>query len=117
MAAEKIIQKVEEYKNKTIKAAYEKALEQYNEASDFYRDTGYDRYYNKMQRLESEMSKLDAYIHADVPETLQSSDIREFYKMQKDLKSLKNKVFYLEKDLNLPYCNELETIKDILRDY
>ena len=46
----KTIEKIETYKAKEIAKALEKAKQGYEEAKDFYSDTGYDRYFHKMQK-------------------------------------------------------------------
>lgn len=59
----KTIEKIETYKAKEIEKAISKLKPAYEEAKDFYTDTGYDRYYNKMQKIESELQELEEYIH------------------------------------------------------
>lgn len=44
----KYIEKVEKYKEKVLLPALEKLKTECEEAEDFFRDTGYDRYFNKM---------------------------------------------------------------------
>ena len=58
----KLIEKVEAYKEKVIGKEIEKNELKYKEAADNYNDTGYDRYYNKMQKLDKELDELKNYI-------------------------------------------------------
>lgn len=61
----KYVEKVEKYKEKELTAALEKLRSEYKEAEDFYNDTGYDRYFNKMQRREMQIDEIEAYLESD----------------------------------------------------
>lgn len=50
MTGKEVIEKVEAYKTRTVGNALNKAKEEYQDAKGSYNDTGYDRYYNKMNR-------------------------------------------------------------------
>ena len=115
----KIIEKIEAYKTKELEKAIAKAKQGYEEARDFYNDTGYDRYYNKMNKCEAELQELKDYLHKDkvVVEKLSTNEYKEYFKMKQDLQSLKSKLFYLVKDLGLPATAELISMQDILREY
>ena len=55
--AEKTIERCKEICHKQIS----KFEEEYLEAEGNYRDLGYDRYYNKMERLKDEINKLECF--------------------------------------------------------
>lgn len=57
----KYVEKVEQYKEKVLKPALEKLKAEHEEAEDSYRDTGYDRYYKKMQKCESQIEEIEQY--------------------------------------------------------
>ena len=65
MTGKEVIEKVEAYKVRTVGNALNKAKEEYQDAEGSYNDTGYDRYYNKMNRLEKTIEELEAYIEKD----------------------------------------------------
>lgn len=87
----KLIEKVEAYKEKVIGKEIEKNELKYKEAADNYNDTGYDRYYNKMQKLDKELKLA--------------------------MKSLRSHFLYVKSDLNLPYTRDLERMEEILNDF
>lgn len=111
----KAIEKVEAYKDKTIKTALERAKEQYQDAKDFYNQTGYDRYYNKMNRLEQEINELEEYQHRD---DVILAAIAERTKVKQEIEELKkvlrNKLFYLLEAI--PECSEGRSIQMWLED-
>lgn len=113
----KIIEKIENYKKKTLGAAIDKLEVEYANAKEFYNDTGYDRYFKKMSKCEEELEKLYAYRDKDNVTGLTTDEYKEYLKMKQDLSAVKSKIFYLIKDLNLPSTAELIGIQDILRDY
>lgn len=59
--AEKTIARV----NDILDKAMESLRNEYKEAEGNYRDTGWDRYYNKMERIEAEIEELKKYRHVD----------------------------------------------------
>ena len=115
----KRIEKVESYKKKILNQALEKLKAEYAEAEDFYRDTGYDRYFKKMQKCEAELQEIEEYLCKDevVTKDLSTEQYREYLKMKQDLTTIKNKLFYLVTDLGLPVTADLTAIQDILKDY
>lgn len=106
----KAIEKVEAYKTRTIVAALEKARLERAEALGSFNDTGYDRYYNKANRLEKEIAELEDYIDRDraIDEAIAVKK-----KSQEQLagikKALQNKIFYLLKAI--PKCSEGESLR------
>ncbi len=61
----KTIEKCEAYKRKTVETALEKARAAYEEARGSFNDTGYDRYYNRMEKLGREINELEEYQQRD----------------------------------------------------
>ena len=61
----KTIEKIENYKAEQLEKALAKAQKEYDEANRSFYDTGYDRYYNKMLRVEKEIEELTAYKDRD----------------------------------------------------
>lgn len=115
----KTIEKIETYKTKELEKAILKAKTGYAEAKEFYTDTGYDRYFNKMQKCENELQELEKYLYKDevVVTDLSTEQYKEYLKMKQDLATIKNKLFYLVADLGLPATADLVSMQDILRDY
>lgn len=118
MKGKEVIEKVEAYKAKTIGNALNKAKEEYRDAKEFYNDTGYDRYYNKMIRLEKTIEELEAYIEKDKvnERLLDLKSEKEFNrkKMQEIKKDLLNKLFYLLKVI--PECSEARSLEDYIKN-
>lgn len=113
----KYIEKVEEYKEKTLGKALEKLKAECEEAKDFYTDTGYDRYYNKMNKCEAQIDEIEEYLRGGKEEKvcLQPEEYKELLQLRQVVKNVKSKVFYLSKDL--PMCADLLNLQDMLRDY
>ena len=109
----KTIEKIEEYKAEKIQIAIDRAGAALEDAKACYRDTGYDRYYNKMQRLEKEIEELEAYRDRD---KAIAEAIAEKQKVRRELdeikKDLGNKLFYLL--AAIPECSEAKSIKTYL---
>ena len=115
----KTIEKIETYKAKEIAKALEKAKQGYEEAKDFYSDTGYDRYFHKMQKCENELRELEDYLQKDeaVVKDLSTEQYREYVDMKKDIQSLISKFFYMFADFNLTETSEVQGIQRILEKY
>lgn len=115
----KTVEKIEAYKAKEIKKAIEKAKQGYEEAKDFYVDSGYDRYYRKMEKCEKELQELEDYLHKDEVKVsdLSTDQYREYIEMKKDIESLISKFFFMFADLNLPETSEVLGIQRILEKY
>lgn len=121
MTGKEVIEKVEAYKTKTVENALNKAKEEYQDAEGSYNDTGYDRYYNKMNRLEKTIEELEAYIEKDrVNERL--LDLKSELECEKELnrkkiqeikKDLMNKLFYLLKAI--PECAEARSLEEYIK--
>lgn len=109
----KTIEKVEFYKKNMIEKAIEKAKSEYAEAEGSYRDTGYDRYYSKIQKKAEEIEELENYLNRD--NAIQDA-IQEKKKVREELeeikKKLKNKLFYLL--AAIPECSEARSIQEYI---
>ena len=99
----KTIEKIENYKERELNKALLKAKQGYDEAADFYRDTGYDKYYKKMTKYEKEISELEEYLCKDEVKVkdLSTEQYKEYLQMKRDLKALESKMFYLIKPKQL----------------
>lgn len=96
-----------------ITQAMERNRKQYVDADASYRDTGYDRYWNKMQRLDIEYDELKTFLHGDTIEVTPET-IRKLKELQVNVTSLKSKWEILRQDL--PASAEACGIDDILKD-
>ncbi len=89
---------------------------QYEETDASYRETGYNRYYNKMKKLDEEYEELKKFLNEDKEDdTFKAKYIVENKELLNTIKNVKSKVFYLSKEL--PACAELINLLDMLRDY
>lgn len=113
------IKKIEEYKSRELNKAISKAEIGYKEAKKSYDDTGYDRYFNKMERCEKELQELQEYLHKDetVVKDLSTNEYREYLDMKENFKTLISKFFYMFADLNLPETSEVKGIQRLLEKY
>ena len=100
-----------------IVQAMEKNRTSYAEASAWYKDTGYDRYFKKMDKLEKEYEEYKKFLHiTDEPNFSEESAMyKELDNLKRAISTIKSKVYYLSQDL--PQCTELITLKEFLKDY
>lgn len=111
----KYIEKVEKYKEKTLVPVLEKMKADYAIAEDFFTDTGYDRYYNKMLRCEKQIDEIEKYLSpAPAVKDITTDQYREFLDLKKTMQSVKSNLFYLMDDL--PDCSEKARLRDALRE-
>lgn len=99
-----------------ITQAMEKNRKAYLDAEEFYRDTGYDRYWNKMQKLDAEYEELKAFLHPEEKVDVQPETIRNLDELQQKVKSIKSKWEYLCVALNLPTTVDVIGINEIFKD-
>lgn len=92
--------------------AMERNRKAYEEADANYKDTGYDRYWDKMQKLDNEYEELKAFLHPK--EDVSPDTIIKLNELQVKVRSLKSKWEYLR--ANLPHSAESVGIDDIFRD-
>ena len=99
-----------------ITQAMEKNRSAYAEAKGSYMDTGYDRYYNKMEKLDAEYEELEAFLHKDEKVEVKPEIYLKFDELQHEVKNIKSKWDYIRQDLNLPETTDVVGIDDIFRD-
>lgn len=109
----KTIERIEAYKSTTLQHAIDRAKEEYHEAELNYRDTGYDRYWNKMQKLQQDISELEAYQEKDLLISQSAIENEKLRAKVKELKKeLKTKVEYVL--AAIPVCAEAVSLKMFL---
>lgn len=118
----KTIQKIENYKEKWLTKALAKARQGYDEANECFSDTGYDRYFKKMERYEKEIDELEAYQHQgeqkqDEVNKLSTEQYKEYKEMKQDMKCLASHFFYMFADFQLPETVDINSIQRILEKY
>lgn len=113
----KYVEKVENYKRKVLETALEKLKAEYEEAADYYTDTGYDRYFNKMRKCETQIEEIEEYMRFGQTEkrVINTEEYKELLDLRQKMKCVKNKIFYISKDL--PMNSDLVTLLDILKDF
>lgn len=96
-----------------ITQAMEKNRKAYTEADENYKDTGYDRYWNKMQKLDDEYEELKAFLLPN-EEINVNTDTIKLNELREKVRCIKSKWEYLRADL--PYSAESVGIDDVFRD-
>lgn len=97
-----------------IMSIMEKNRTAYNEAKDCYSDTGYDRYWNKMEKLESEYEELRSFIHAEEKTEVTPETVLELDRIQRILQNAKSKWEYIRDEL--PVSTDTISMDDLFRD-
>lgn len=97
-----------------ITQAMEKNRNAYEEAKGNYRDTGHDRYLNKMQKLDIEYEELKTFLHPKEEISISPETIKKLDELQRKVRCLKSKWEYLRSDL--PDSSDSIGIDDIFRD-
>lgn len=92
----KYIEKVEQYKQKTLNNALERLQAEYHEARRDYADSGWDRDFNKMNRRENQINEIEEYLRPKREMT--PEECEELSELRRIIKSAKNSVFYLTKE-------------------
>ncbi len=92
----KYIERVERYKQKTLNNVLEKIRADYHEAQRDYDDSGYDRYFNKMGRIEKQIDEIEEYLRPK--REITPAECEELNELRRMVKSAKNSVFYLTKE-------------------
>lgn len=82
-----------------ITQAMEKNRKAYVEAVGSYRDTGYDRYWNKMEKLDAEYEELKSFLHPKEEPEVSLSTIRKFDELKRQVKCIRSKWEYLRCDM------------------
>lgn len=104
---------LKEIEKATIKItqAMEKNRIAYAEAEEWYRDTGYDRYFKKMNKLDEEYGEYKEFLHIGEEPVISTNHEEEYLDM---LKKIKAKWYYLKFDI--PVTMESNAIDEILMD-
>lgn len=97
-----------------ITKAMEKNRNAYVEAEESYNDTGYDRYWNKMQKLDIEYEELKAFLHPKEEINISPETIRKLDELQRKVKNIKSKWEYLR--IDLPHSVESVGIDELFKD-
>ena len=108
------MQKVIENATLKIVQAMEKNRNAYNEADEWYKDTGYNRYWKKMEKIDAEYEELRDFLHPEEKIEVQPETILRCYELERMLKNVKSKVFYMEFDF--PANSHIIGLKELLRD-
>lgn len=112
----KVIEKIEAYKERELTKAIDKLGLQYAEAKGNFYDTGYERYYNKMMRVDDERAELREYRDQGkllVEEQERVADAKR--ELERIKETLKSKLGYLLADL--PDCPEAIKIRRYIDEY
>ena len=80
----------------------------YNEADYSYRDTGYERYWRKMERLQNEYDELKSFIGLDKEDTIQAlkAENQRIYEENKKLKEFIKEAKSLMDYINADYWSD-----------
>lgn len=97
-----------------ITQVMEKNRKQFLETEASYRDTGYDRYWNKMQKLDEEYEELKAFIGSDRALEIGPETIMQLDELKRKVKSIRSKWEHLSADL--PASAESVGIDEIFKD-
>lgn len=89
----------------------EKNRKEYVEAEASYNDSGYDRYWKKMQRLDTEYGELEAFLHPKEEPVPSINHEEEYLDL---LRKIKGKWYYLKFDI--PVTAESNAIDELLMD-
>lgn len=94
-----------------ITQAMEKNRIAFNEAEEWYRDTGYDRYFKKMNRLDEEYEEYRRFLHIEEEPVQIITHEEEYFEL---LKKIKAQWYYLKFDI--PATPESNAIDELLMD-
>lgn len=97
-----------------ITQAMEKNRKAYDEARGSYGDTGYDRYWNKMNKLDAEYEEFKAFLHQEERAEECPGSLRKLSELQQKVKCIKSKWESLRYDL--PVTADTIGIDDIFKD-
>ena len=93
-----------------ITQAMEKNRKDFVELERNYQDTGYDRYWNKMQKLDAEYEELRAFIQPKQ----ELSPNKEVDELRRIVKNIKSKWEHLKSDI--PITADLMGIDDLFKE-
>lgn len=95
-----------------ITSLLEKNRKAYEEADKSYRDTGYERYWKRMQSLEKEYEELKAFVFHEKKE--ESNKDTKLDELQREIRNLKRKWEYLR--ASIPMSADSVGIDDWFRE-
>lgn len=97
-----------------ITQAMEKNRKAYADANASYKDTGYDRYWKKMEKLDAEYEELRSFLHPKEEINISAGTIQKLDELQRKVKNIRSKWEYLRSDL--PDSVDSVAIDDLFRD-
>jgi putative IMPACT (imprinted ancient) family translation regulator len=110
----KFVNKLIEKATLKIVQRMEQNRKEFVEAEASYRDTGYNKYYNKMNRLDVEYKELKDFMHLGETTEVLPQTIVELDRLREVVKNIKSKVFFMEADF--PVNSHLVGLKELLKD-
>lgn len=104
--------KIENIKNNLRVYTVEKLKKELKETKAAYNDTGHDRYFKKMTRLEKELAAIDEYLNGKEKTAQQVKNEIAQEKRDVEIAYLWN---YIKQDLNLRETAETKRLDEIIR--
>ncbi|MFR1844645.1 MAG: hypothetical protein ACLTLQ_19380 [[Clostridium] scindens] len=97
----------------------ERNRKDYNETADCYRDTGYDRYWDKMERLEKEYEELKSFLGLNSSTQNASAESTRLYAENKELKRFINDAKSLMTYIHADYWSDpqVQRLYEKFRDF
>lgn len=92
----------------------EQNRKEFVEAERSYQDTGYDRYFKKMNMLDEEYKELKEFLRIEPEHEVTPETGIELNRLRRILKDVKSKVYYMEFDF--PQNSHLIGLKELLRE-
>ncbi len=103
--------KIENIKNNLRVYTVDKLKKELEETKAAYNDTGHDRYFKKMTRLEKELAEINEYLNGK--ETTAQQVKREVAQEKKE-KEIAYLWEYIKKDFNLPQTAETKRLDAVI---
>lgn len=97
-----------------ITQSMEKNRKAYDDANASYKDTGYDRYWKKMEKLDAEYEELRSFVHPKEEINIAAGTIQKLDELQRNVKNIRSKWEHLRSDL--PDSVDSVAIDDLFRD-
>lgn len=97
-----------------ITQTMEKNRKAYAETQENYNDTGFDRYWNKMEKLDAEYEELKNFLHQGEKIEVQPETIRNFVELKNAVKCMQSKWEHLKFDI--PQSIDVIGIDEIFKD-
>jgi len=103
--------KIENIKNNLKVYTVEKLKKELKETKAAYNDTGHDRYFKKMTRLEKELAAIDEYLNGKEKTAQQVKEEIAQERRNIEIAYLWN---YIKQDLNLPQTAETKRLDELV---